>query len=334
MAENKKTKAQEAKEAEAAEQEQTKKEEENEEAAEAQKETGELAQTSMQNLPDMSLAEMGLDIDDFDDVSGTEHLDSSDMSIPYAKLYSKRQNGYEVGNFVLPDGQVIDGKDGEELTDISILSIRKTRVMFPENYKAGNTFICRSFNNIEGAPDGAYPGQPCATCEFSKFPEGGGAPPCSMQYLLLCTSKNVKLFHVIISGIGVSEFKKKFASTEMQRGLSAVRKALGVKDPKFRFIGGVNINMKVGEKDTEYGPFPYLHFYVNRDQPVVDAETFQENREAAKMYKDFEEDSLKAAAHHTASQEDMGGENVGSEGGGDAEEDAVAEDNPNQGMAF
>lgn len=331
MAESKTTKAkQEEVEKEVAEKETTKstakntstkstakkeKEEDNTEAAESTEVAVTDQSTDLEIGDDFDLESLGFDVEELDHLSGLESINASDIRVPYGKMYAKVQKGRKLGDIELPDGTVYEGANGEMLTELSILKIQTVRVMFPQPFSPKNTFICRSLDGKYGAEDGKYPGQPCATCEFAQYPEDGGASPCREQLLLLCTLPDKTLFYFLVSGIGVSEFKKTFMSVEMMRGLSLVKKKL-----KKNVLGALNITMSVQFEDTDYGEFPKPIFRVDKEKPLVNQERLVANLEAYQSYKEFEDEAVATAA--TFAQDEQGEHDVQDEA--DAGENADA----------
>jgi hypothetical protein len=261
------------------------------------------------------LSEFGFDIDELDDLSGIEAINASDIRVPYGKIYAKAVNGRKVGDIELPDGTIIAGGDKEVLKDISILKIQPVRVMFPQPFKPKNTFTCRSFDGKTGANEEAskYPGNNCASCEFSKFPEEGGSSPCREQQLLLCTDKEGSMFYLLVSGIGVGEFKRSFLSVEMMKGLRLVKKQL-----KKSVLAALNLTVSIEFQETDFGPFPKPIFRVDKEQPLVSKDRLIMNLEAYSGYKEFEDEAVATAA--TFAQAEQG------------EHDAEDTSGPNNGM--
>lgn len=286
------------------------------EAQEVQPETTEVAvvenETQLTIPEGYDLEELGFDIDELDDLSGIDSINSSDIRVPYAKLYAKVATGRKLGDIELPDGTIIHAGDGEVLKGLSILKIQPVRVYFPQPFKKNNTFICRSFDGKVGAPDGKHPGAACANCEFSKYPEDGGASPCREQMLLLCTVEDGTMFYLLVSGIGVGEFKKSFMSVEMMKGLRAVKKQL-----KKSVLAALNLTVSVEMQETEFGSFPKPVFRVDREKPLVDMDRLRLNLEAYSGYKEFEDEAVATAAtfaqteqgEHVEATEGTGGQN-------------------------
>lgn len=255
------------------------------------KEDAQLAELGDYSVDDYNLDDLGFDDNELDELSGLDSINAGDIRVPYAKLHSKAQNGFELGDIELVDGTVIKGNSGEVLKGVSILKIQSVRVYFPEKFNKKNTFICRSFDNKVGAPDGKYRGQACATCEFSKFPAEGGSSPCREQILLLCTLDDGTLFHLLVSGIGVKEFKSGFMSVEMMKGLRIVKRKL-----KRQILAALNLNVTVAMEGTEFGEFPKMVFKVDKDSPMVSPARLKSNLEAYGSYKEFEDEAVATAA--------------------------------------
>lgn len=242
---------------------------------------------------DYSDLDLGFDAEELDDLTGLEAINASDIRVPYGKLHAKVSEGRSVGDIELPDGTIIKGTDGGILQGLSILKIQTVRVFFPQPFKPTNTFVCRSLDGKTGAQDGQseYAGHICADCEFSKFPEEGGSSPCREQILLLCTLADGTLFYLLVSGIGVGEFKRTFMSVEMMKGLALVKKAI-----KRSILAALNINVTVEMQKTDYGPFPKLVFRVDKERPLVGKERLKANLDSYSSYKEFEQEAVQTAA--------------------------------------
>lgn len=268
----------------------------------ADKEKSELAvqNTEVAPIEDYDLSELGFDLDELDGLSGLESINSSDIRVPYGKMYSKIADGKDLGDIELPDGTIIKGKAGEALSGVSILKIQSVRVYFPQPFKKNNTYICRSLDGKAGANESQsqYAGRVCETCEFSKFPEDGGSSPCREQILLTCTLADGTLFHFLVAGISVSEFKRSFMSVEMMKGLALVKKKI-----KRQILGALNINVSVEMQNTDYGPFPKLVFRVDKDQPLVSIGRLSANLESYSSYKEFEQENVATATTFAQSEQ-------------------------------
>lgn len=236
-------------------------------------------------------ASMGIDEEELDELTGLDKINAADIRVPYAKLHAKASRGISVGDIELVNGDIVKYEEGKiMLEEISILKFQSVRVYFPKEFDPNNSFICRSFDNIEAAPDGKYAGTKCAACEYSKFPEKGSSP-CREQVLALCTDKDDMMFHMLVSGIGVREFKKGFMSVEMMAGLREVKRKL-----KRQILGALNLKVSVAMEDTDFGEFPKLVFKVDRDKPLVSPERLKTNLEMYASYKTFEDEAVASAA--------------------------------------
>ena len=239
----------------------------------------------------LDLEDLGFSADELKELSGLENIDSTEISIPYATLISKVTKDNALGDIVFPDGTVIHGANGEMAEEIAVLNIQPVRVMFPTPFSPKNSFTCRSLDGKVGAPDGEYAGRSCDQCEFSKYPEGGGASPCRDQRLLLCTRADGSLFHLQVSGIGMGVWKK-FMSAQV---FHLLPKARGI-------LGALNVNIAVKMMDTDFGQFPAMDFKVNTKQPFHNTDRLKTSLTALKSYKEFALDHAKSAANQTRVQ--------------------------------
>lgn len=239
----------------------------------------------------IDFSDFGFSPEELADLTGLESIDSSEISIPYATLIAKATREHKIGDIVFADGTVVRGGDGETVKGISVLKVQPVRVYFPTPFNPNNTFICRSLDGKVGAEDGKYAGTACAACEFSKYPEAGGASPCREQRLLLCTNEDGALFHLQVSGVGMKVWKK-FMSSQAFHQL-----------PKCNnILGALNVEMFVSMVDTDYGPFPALDFKVDKKEPFHGKERVMNNLTALKSYKEFETTHAKTAADQTRVQ--------------------------------
>lgn len=263
---------------------------------------------------DFDFESLGFDADELDGLSGLESINASDIRVPFGKFWAVTKDGFEAGDIQLPDGSVIKGSQGEILKGLSILKPATVRVYFPSPYKPSNTFICRSLDGKTGATDGKFAGTACSSCEFSQYPEEG-APPCREQILLLCTLADGTLFHLLVSGMSVGNWKRQFLSVEMMKNMSLVKKAMRGK----AVLAALNIEASIGETKTDYGVKPILEFKVNKEKPLHDFNRIKENLEAYSNYKTFETEAIESAAkfaqteqtEYTDQDEATNGENAG-----------------------
>lgn len=250
--------------------------------------------------------ELEFSLDELDELDGLDGLRPGDFRVPYAKLFQKRKTvdgkTLDLGDILLPNGDIIYGiKEGQTLDEVCVLKSQTVRVYFPEKYVAGDTtVICRSRDAVVGAPDGEYAGQECASCEFAKFPEGGGASPCREQKLLLCTLPDGTLFHYLVSGVGVKEFRDQFLSTELQKGLRITQKKY---KNKRGVMAALNLSMSIKEKDTPNGPVA-VPVFTMMDPETVSNARLNSNLAAYKSYKTFEEEAIDTAATFASQQQE------------------------------
>lgn len=263
---------------------------------------------------DFNLADCGFSADELDDLSGLDELNPTDITIPYATMIKKAKTGYKLGDFEFADGTKVSlAEEGAAIENISILQVMNVRVMFPEKFNAQNSFICRSLDGKVGAPGAEYEGRACDSCEFAKYPEGGGASPCRDQRLLLCAREDGSLFHLQVHGVDIKEWKM-FMSSQAMHLLTVLKKKIGAK-----MLGGLRVSITHKEAETTFGPFPAVSFKVNPENPFHDKETILRNAEALRSYRDFyQKESLESAAHQAKANIVNGGDVI-EEGGGDGQ---------------
>lgn len=259
---------------------------------------GESNVPSMFSFDGINFEDYGLTEDELAGLTGLDAIDSTEIRIPYATLIAKASREHEIGDIVFPDGSVIKGYKGEFAEDICVLKIQPVRVYFPTPFSPKNSFICRSLDGKVGAPDGAYAGRPCSECEFSAYPEGGGASPCRDQRLLLCTRGDGSLFHLQVGGVGVKVWKD-FMSGQVFHLL-----------PKCKGILGA-LKIKMGSKaiDTDFGQFPAIDFKIEPKDPFITNQRLIANLNSLKSWKEFEREHLESAAGQAKVQMAVTGEN-------------------------
>lgn len=293
-------------------------EEKDEELFEGAEDNGEPESTEVAVIDsedELDFEGLGYDLDELDGLSGFESINSSDIRVPFGKFWAVTKDGRTAGDIELPDGTIIHGGQGEVLEGLSILKPQTVRVMFPQPYKPTNTYICRSLDGKKGAEDGKYANTPCANCEFSVYPEDGGASPCREQILLLCTLEDNTLFHLLVSGMSVRDWKKQFLSVEMMKNMALVKKALKGK----AVLAALNITVGVGEEKTkDFGMKPVIQFRVDKDQPLNSMARIKANLDAYSSYKEFEQEAVETAATFAQTeqteykdQDEVAGENAG-----------------------
>lgn len=277
-----------------------------------------VAETSLEAsaMPDdFDFDSMGFSDEELDGLTGLEGINASDIRVPYGKFWAVTKDGRIAGDLELPDGTVLKLQNGEVLKRLAILKAQTVRVMFPEPYRPANTYICRSLDGTHGADEetSEYAGRACASCEFSKYPEDGGAPKCREQILLLCTLDDSSMFHILVSGLSVGDWKKKFLSVEMMKHMAAVKKAMKGRG----VMGALNIEASYGETKTEdFGMKPVIQFRVNKEQPLHPWPRIKANLDAFIAYKEFEKEAVETASTFARTEQSeyaedgIGGENA------------------------
>lgn len=239
----------------------------------------------------LDLQELGFSEEELKELTGLESIDSSEIRIPYATLIQKDSKEYSKGDILFADGTLIKGLKGEVVENIAILKVQPVRVYFPTPFNPNNTYICRSIDGKVGAEDGEYAGRLCASCEFAKYPEAGGASPCRDQRLLLCSREDGSLFHLQISGIGVGVWKQ-FMSAQLFHLLPKAKNILGM----------IKVKMAVKAEETNFGMFAAIDFRVDPKDPFHNPDRIRQNLNSLKSYKEFETDHAKSAANQARIQ--------------------------------
>jgi hypothetical protein len=260
---------------------------------------------------ELNLADYGFSADELEDLSGLDELNPTDITIPYATMIKKAKKGYKLGDFEFADGTKVElGVEGASIDNISILQVMNVRVMFPADFDPSNSFTCRSLDGKVGAPGAEYEGRDCSTCEFSKYPEKGGASPCRDQRLLLCAREDGSLFHLQVHGVDIKEWKM-FMSSQVMHLLPLVKKKIGV-----QMIGALKVSITHVSADTNFGEFPAISFKINPEDAFHEKSTIIRNAEALRSYKEFyQKESLESAAHQAKANIVNGGDVIEEAGG-------------------
>jgi hypothetical protein len=261
---------------------------------------------------ELDLTAFGFSAEELGGLSGLNELNPTDITIPYASMTKKIKTDYALGDFEFADGtKVALGDEETTIDNISILQVMNVRVMFPDKFKASNSFICRSLDGKVGAKGSEYEGRSCDTCEFSKYPEEGGASPCRDQRLLLCAREDGSMFHLQVHGVDIKEWKS-FLSSQIMHLLPIVKRKLGVE-----MIGAIKVSISCKMVTTEYGPFPALRFKVDPKDAFFDNDTILRNAQSLSSYNNFyKQESLESAAHQTQANMANGGDVVSEQGEG------------------
>lgn len=252
-----------------------------------------------QEVEGIDFSSMGFSDEELAGLTGLDGMDATEIKIPYAELMSKDPTNplHKKGDIIFPDGTIIHGWNGESLEHVTVLKVSKVRVMFPTPFNPQNSFDCRSIDGISGHTDGKYPGQACSTCQYSKYPKTGGASPCRDQRLLLIEHPNGSLFHILVGGVSVGEWKTFMAAQIMY----LLKKA--------KVLAAFDLTLGVKTVTTNFGPFPALDFKLsNPKQPFYPAAKVKASLEALDTYKKFEKEYLEQAAVRTQEAMVSGGE--------------------------
>jgi len=122
---------------------------------------------------------------------GFDGLDASDVAIrvPFMTLLQPTSKDVVASKGKLSAGCfLLNGEEQKqfEKLDITVIYFGKDRTMWSENFKRGDSPICRSFDGKSKVEDGCGSEQGCEHCEFAKFNKETKSSPCSQSYVLLC----------------------------------------------------------------------------------------------------------------------------------------------------
>lgn len=141
--------------------------------------------TSQEIVPAGSTA---LAMADYVPVAGYETLNPDDFTIPTLKIVQPQST---MENADGHEGQYVKTDTEEYMPNprLMIVGIAKSRIMFPPEYGgAQDDPLCRSDDAIHPRPE--YVGEDydlgpipalCADCPYARFPDEGGAPPCTLS---------------------------------------------------------------------------------------------------------------------------------------------------------
>ena len=143
---------------------------------------------------------------------GMESISSEDIVMPKVKLV--QSNSLEALKQGVPAGNFYNSMTKEhtpELKDVVILCFGHSRVKFKKPFNRNDAPECRSLDGIKSV-DGMVCAS-CPDCKWETLAEGDTKPPCTMAYTILAVnySEDGRIgspFRMVISGAGISEFKK------------------------------------------------------------------------------------------------------------------------------
>ena len=124
---------------------------------------------------------------DYVPVAGAENLTPDDFSLPTLKLVQAQTTTDDALKHL---GEYVKTDTGDYFSSprALIVGIQKSRILFPEYGADDKDPLCRSDNAL--SPRQEFIGAAvmnelipalCAECEFSRWGEGGAAPPCSLS---------------------------------------------------------------------------------------------------------------------------------------------------------
>lgn len=146
---------------------------------------------------------------------GFESLESSDLAIslpwatllqPNSKVVAESRGKIPAGSFLLKIG---DESFSYDSINVAIIDIGFDRTMWSENFKRGDSPLCRSFDGKKKVLDGAGDGD-CATCQYAKFDTETRKTMCRRNYVILCQDLDnpERVFRIKASGASYKPTKE------------------------------------------------------------------------------------------------------------------------------
>lgn len=206
-------------------------------------------------------------------IKGFEHVDKNDLKIA---VFTIMQPTSEM--VTESEGKIIPGTFYNTMTksfvpeiNTTLLTMIKTRVLWPKPFKRGQKALCRSFDGVKGV---GVPGGNCATCTKKEWGSDNEPPACRMGYnwLGLDHDDDLKPFKYTAISSGVSPTKD-FITTVKRLG-------------HHLFIFKVKISSR--KEKNESGTFYVPEYKITGPIDVKDAQMMADMLENFKSM--FEED--------------------------------------------
>lgn len=228
--------------------------------------------------------------------AGFDGLDQSDLaiSVPFISLTQPTSKIVAESRGKIPAGTFLFKKDDELVTygeeiPIVILYIGKYRTMWSENFKRGDSPICRSLD-AKTMLDGGAGDHNCEKCRYAKFDPATKTSKCNVSYVMLCQNLETKeLFRLQVGGYSFKEgkeFIRKLRNAAMKVGGST-----------FSFQTKLSSEFVTNEKgsfykvalDSDQGlkANSLLYVPIDDEHPVgIDMDYLNEVKETYQMYTD------------------------------------------------
>ena len=230
--------------------------------------------------------------DGIDFGTGVETRDASDMSerLPCINLVQNtskiigRHKELRGGQFVLEkDGDVVFAKDK---MNVVVITVSRSRVMWPATYGANSRPLCRSFDGQTMAQGGCGDGA-CARCRYAKWEQGVGSQ-CKAKYTAVMMDKETgEFFRFDAKGASFAPFRDFVRSTQsVYRDLASkgvMQKLTNGTAPVYFFETEMSSDFQSNDKGNYYT--------VTLSKPVQNTLIFHEDgsvdREQLLMFNDM-----------------------------------------------
>lgn len=213
-------------------------------------------------------------------IKGFEHVDKNDLKIA---VYTIMQPTSEM--VTESEGKVTPGmfyntmtKEFSKEINTTLLTMVKTRVLWPKPFKRGQKALCRSFDGIKGV---GVPGGTCANCSKKEWGDNNEPPACRMGYNWL--------------GLDHDDDLKPFKFTAISSGVSPTKDFItAVKRMGYHlFVFKVNISTK--KEKNESGSFYVPEYKLVGTVDKKDAKMMEDM--LANFKSMFEEDVVNDLEH-------------------------------------
>lgn len=162
------------------------------------------------NIEEVDITSQMADLHEFrasGEILGLEAVTAEDLTMPKVRLL--QSNSVEVTKGGMKAGQFYNtvDKTASDTLPCTLLSMGKSRVMWPDKFKRGDDPLCRSYDN-EYSFDGE---KTCVNCAYSDWDkakaEGKNKPDCNMSYVWLGATTAGTPFRMTMGGMSVKPTK-------------------------------------------------------------------------------------------------------------------------------
>lgn len=197
--------------------------------------------------------DLALDLSQFEGsetaVTGLEAVDQTDIKLPAIRIIQMLSEEATKNN--VPPGSFYNTvtKEHSDSLECVLLTLGKSRVMWPSVFKRGDKPLCRSFDGktkTEGIGDGV-----CQKCQYSQWIDGE-KPKCTQGYVWMAVDKTGQPFRLNAKGASVGPTKDFL--TAVSQKLNSGGKKIG--------IFALKIKLTLDKISDEKGVYFVLNYKV------------------------------------------------------------------------